>query len=88
MIGQSMIYQSSHASLSVTDRDYEAFNKKLGEIIKINHKLRIEFREKVAAGVIIKETVIDSLIAAAHGHEDNEATWAARRCLKKRGIKL
>ena len=60
----------------------------LGEIVETNYKLRIEFRKKVDSGEIYKDTVVDRLIASAHGHEDNEATWAARRCLLKRGIDI
>ena len=66
----------------------EKFNKMLGEIVETNCKLRIEFRKKVDSGEIYKDTVVDRLIASARGHEDNEATWAARRCLLKRGIDI
>lgn len=85
IIGQSIIYQSSHASRSVDVKDIEGFNKKLGEIVETNQKLRAEFRDKVALGEIHKDTAQEQLMAAAHGHEDNEATWAARRCLKREG---
>lgn len=88
IIGQSIIYQSSHARRSVDVADIEDFNKKLGEIVETNHKLRAEFRDKVALGEIHKDTVQEELMNSARGHEDNEATWAARRCLKKRGISL
>ena len=88
IIGQSIIYQSSHASRSVDVKDIEDFNKRLGEIVGINHKLRVEFRKKVASEEIHEDTVVERLIASAHGHEDNEATWAARRCLQKRRINL
>lgn len=88
IIGQSIIYQSSHERRSVDLKDSEVFNKRLGEIVRINHKLRVEFRKKVASGEIHEDTVVERLIASARGHEDNEATWAARRCLQKRRIKL
>lgn len=88
IIGQSIIYQSSHASRNTDLQDIEKFNKMLGEIVETNHKLRIEFRKKVDSGEIYKDTVVDRLIASARGHEDNEATWAARRCLLKRRIDI
>lgn len=88
IIGQSIIYQSSHESRITDLRDAEKFNKMLGEIVETNYKLRIEFRKKVDSGEIYKDTVVDRLIASARGHEDNEATWAARRCLLKRGIDI
>lgn len=86
IIGQSIIYQSSHASRSVDISDIKNFNKELGEIVETNYRLRVEFRNKVASGEIHRDTIPEILIAAARGHEDNKATWAARRCLKKRGI--
>lgn len=88
IIGQSIIYQSSHEKRSVDLQDAERFNKMLGQIVETNHKLRVEFRKKVESGEIYKDSVVDCLIASARGHEDNEATWAARRCLKKRGINI
>ena len=88
IIGQSIIYQSSHEKRSVDLKDTERFNKMLGEIVETNHKLRVEFRKKVESGEIYKDSVVDCLITSARGHEDNEATWAARRCLLKRGINI
>lgn len=78
--------QSSHSTRSVDIKDTEALNKHLGMIVERNYTLRQEFRQKVADGLIHKDTIIESLLRAANGHEDNEATHAARRALKKRGI--
>lgn len=47
---------------------------------------RAEYRQKVAGGELRKPTNIESLMKTAKGHEDNAATHAARRALKKRGI--
>lgn len=51
-----------------------------------NSRLRAEYRAKVAAGEIEAPTLEDQLVEMANGHEDNEATHAARRCCAKRGI--
>lgn len=86
LIGQSIIYQRSAASQKTDFAAADELNKKMGSIVKINTRLREEFRAKVASGEIHKDTVIESLIKAANGHEDNASTHAARRCLKKRGL--
>lgn len=87
IIGQSIIYQSSHERMSAAEKDIDAFNKELGKIVETNTRLRTEFREKVAQGEIHKDTPVEILLRASVGHEDNEATHAARRALRKRGIK-
>ena len=47
---------------------------------------RKEYREKVKSGEIREPSTIERLLDSAKGHEDNEATKAARRALEKRGI--
>lgn len=49
-------------------------------------RLRQEFHELVAAGVLREPTRIERLIRTAQGHSDNESVQAARRLLAKRGI--
>jgi hypothetical protein len=56
------------------------------KIIEKRDKLRKEYKEKVDKGEITPPTRIESLIRTAQGHEDNEATKAARRLLEKKGI--
>lgn len=51
-----------------------------------NEKAREQMERELKAGEIRFMTVTEKLIAQARGHEDNEATRAARRCLAKRGI--
>lgn len=53
-----------------------------------NEKARQQMKRELEAGAIRFMTVTEKLIAQARGHEDNEATHAARRCLAKRGIAL
>lgn len=53
-----------------------------------NEKARQQMKRELEAGAIRFMTVTEKLIAHAHGHEDNEATHAARHCLAKRGIAL
>lgn len=48
---------------------------------------REEYKQLVDAGKIQKPGKYAELIKKANGHPDNEATQAARRALKKRGIK-
>lgn len=86
IIGQSIIYQSSHARRSVDLKDSEVFNQQLGKIVQKNSELRAEYWRKVDAGEIHNDTVVEQLFKNAGGHEDNESTHAARRCLAKRGI--
>lgn len=86
IIGQTIIMQSSHSPHGLHCKDCEALNKHMGMIVERNYTLRQEFRQKVADGLIHKDTIIETLLMAANGHEDNEATHAARRALKKRGI--
>lgn len=83
IIGQSIFIQSHIAR---NDAPIEELNKKLGEICDKNNLLRAEFREKVESGEIHEDTIPEKLLSAARGHEDNEATHAARRCLQKRKI--
>jgi len=45
-----------------------------------------EYYEKIAKGEIRRKTVLERRIEIANGHEDNEATQAARRKLIKDGI--
>ena len=49
-------------------------------------ELRHEYQQLVQSGQIRPPTRTESLVKAAHGHEDNESTQAARRLLEKRGI--
>lgn len=53
-----------------------------------NRKAREQMERELKAGTIRFMTTEEKLIAQARGHEDNEATHAARRCLAKRGISL
>jgi len=55
-------------------------------LIKRRDELREEYKAKVAAGEIREPTRTEALIKTANGHPDVEATQAARRLLKKRGV--
>lgn len=44
-----------------------------------------EYQQLVKQGKIIPASQIDTLLATANGHPDNESTQAARRALEKRG---
>ncbi len=46
---------------------------------------KAEYASKVKAGEVRQPTNIESMMKAASGHQDNAATQAARRALKKRG---
>ena len=48
---------------------------------------REEYKQLVGAGKIQKPGKYDELIKTAKGHPDNPSVQAARRLLKKRGIK-
>lgn len=48
---------------------------------------REEYKQLVDAGKIQKTGKYDELIKIANGHSDNPSVQAARRVLKKRGIK-
>ena len=61
--------------------------RRLDDILPERARLRREYGEKIRNGEIRDYTIEEKLKAAARGHEDNEATWAARRCCEKRGIR-
>ncbi len=46
---------------------------------------KAEYASKVKSGEVRPPTKIESMMKTAHGHQDNAATQAARRALKKRG---
>lgn len=45
-----------------------------------------EYKQLVADGKIVQPTDLEKRLKTAQGHEDNEATQAARRRLEKQGI--
>ena len=61
-------------------------DKALNEHYSKVAEARKEYQDKVNSGEIRKPSTIERLMDVAHGHEDNEATKAARRALEKRGI--
>lgn len=79
------IYLQSH--ISRRDEVENELYRVINPLCETNHRLRQEYRAKVESGEIVPSTISEQLIAAANGHEDNEATHAARRCCIKRGLK-
>ena len=64
------------------DRYHAQIEQKYAEIAEG----RAVYRELLAAGRVRPPTRTERLIARANGHEDNDATQAARRLLAKMGI--
>lgn len=69
-----------------TERRYKETDKALNEHYSKVAEARKEYQDKVKSGEIREPSMIERLLVSAKGHEDNEATKAARRALKKRGI--
>lgn len=61
-------------------------DKALNEHYSKVAEARKEYKDKVNSGEIREPSTIERLLVSAKGHEDNEATKAARRALEKRGI--
>ena len=72
------------------DKNKQKNIKRVSEEMRKNNdrreELRKEYAEKVANGEIRQPSRTEQLVATAKGHEDNEATQAARRLLAKRGV--
>ena len=49
-------------------------------------KAKLEYQALVSQGKIIPKSAIERIITSAHGHPDLQATQAARRMAKKKGI--
>ena len=85
LIGTSTLVQSH---LDRRGEGAEEVLRRLKIAEAANEKAREQMERELKAGTIRFMTVTEKLIAHAHGHEDNEATHAARRCLAKRGLML
>lgn len=85
LIGISMLVQSH---LDRRGEGAEEVLRRLKTAEAANEKARQQMKRELEAGAIRLMTVTEKLIVQARGHEDNEATHAARRCLAKRGITL
>ena len=85
LIGTSTLVQSH---LDRRGEGTEEVLRRLKIAEAANEKARQQMKRELKAGAIRFMTVTEKLIAQARGHEDNEATHAARRCLSKRGISL
>lgn len=74
----------------MTERQKKQFQKDAAAAADEYQKKRSaaikEYQAGVKSGKIVEKSRIDVLLDRARGHEDNEATQAARRALKKRGI--
>ena len=87
IIGTSCSMQSVHCrTMEQAVQMSDDLRRRLQTISAINSRLRAEYRAMVASGEIEAPTQEEQLIEVANGHEDNEATHAARRCCAKRGI--
>ena len=49
-------------------------------------KAKEEYKSLVEQGKIVPKTTVERIITSAHGHPDLQATQAARRMAKKKGI--
>lgn len=49
-------------------------------------KAKLEYQALVSQGKIIPKSAIERIITSAHGRPDLQATQAARRMAKKKGI--
>lgn len=49
-------------------------------------KAKEEYKSLVEQGKIVPKTTVEKIITSAHGHPDLQATQAARRMAKKKGI--
>ena len=73
-----------------TERGKRRFKK---EVLKAEddyqakkQKAKLEYQALVSQGKIIPKSAIERIITSAHGHPDLQATQAARRMAKKKGI--
>lgn len=83
IIGMGIFVQSHISRHGESTRD---LNKMMETVCAVNHSLRQEYRSKLLNGDLRDYTVVEKLVAAARGHEDNASTHAARRCCEKRGL--
>jgi len=85
-IGESALHHNRAKHSDRTwNRMVDAQAKKDHGVIIRRGQLRIEYAEKVASGELRPPTRLESLMDTANGHEDNQATQAARRLLKRKG---
>lgn len=79
----------TRAPHGMTERQRRAFEKETLAAARRNQAAReaarSEYARKVAGGELRQPTAVEQMMKAAKGHEDNAATQAARRALKKRG---
>ncbi len=85
LIGTSTLVQSH---LDRRGEGAEEVLRRLKIAEEANEKAREQMRRELETGAIRFMTETEKLVVQARGHEDNEATHAARRCLAKRGITL
>lgn len=83
IIGQGIFIQSH---ISRHGEGTVDLMKCIDKIMPVNSRLRREYWRLVSEGAVRPYTQAEILKMQAGGHEDNEATWAARRCCEKRGI--
>lgn len=73
----------------MTERQRRAFEREANAAAKAHQAgrdaARAEYASKVASGELRQPTAVEQMMKTARGHEDNAATQAARRALKKRG---
>lgn len=87
IVGTSCSMQSVHCrTMEQAAQMSEELRVRMMDISATNSRLRAEYRAKVSSGEIEPPTIEERLVEQANGHEDNEATHAARRCCAKRGI--
>lgn len=85
LIGTSTLVQSH---MDRRGEGTEEVLRRLKIAESLNEKARLQMKQELNAGSIRFMTITERLRVIARGHEDNEATHAARRCLIKRGISL
>ena len=83
-IGESALHMNRTKSENTWKKYVEAQAEKDREILAKRSKLRKEYQEKVKNGELRPPTRLESLIATAKGHPDNQAVQASRRILKRR----
>ncbi len=80
-----------HCNRSISERSWKSAVKrqsqKDNDLSQKREELRKEYAEKVNLGEIRPRTRIEKLLDVANGHEDLQATHAARRLLAKQNIK-
>lgn len=86
LIGEAALHMSSaNKSPNTHRRQVRAQAHADHALIIKRGQLQIEYEALVADGKLRPPTALESTLATAHGHPDNDAVQAARRVLTRRG---